>query len=71
MCKLTNDAEKSFMNDIIREFILEVIRPDEMQMYINEGALKYASEVHGIYDNTDKFIPHRFNLRCLVSFAPR
>ena len=71
MCKLTNEVEKSFMNDLIRESILDVIRLDEMQRYINEGAMKNTSEVHGIYDNTYKFIPHPFNIRCLVSFAPR
>ena len=53
------------MNDLIRASISDIVRAVEIQRFIDEGVFRCVNDVHEVYDNTEKFLPHRCNDACL------
>ena len=68
--KVMNQSEKEFVQDLIRASILDVVRPNEVQRFIDEGIFECVDDVKEVYNNAEKFLPHRCNPRCLCRVGP-
>ena len=62
---LTAD-EKDFVENLIRASIFDIVRPDEIGKYIDEGIFEDEEDVYFMFKDAETFLPHRCNDACLV-----
>lgn len=58
--------EKDFVDDLIRASVFDIVRPDEVQRFIDEGVFECVHDIHEVTDNGIAFLPHACTDRCLV-----
>ena len=66
--KLT-DEEKEFVEDLVRASIMDIVRSDEIDKFVDQGVFEYEEDVTSVYKDAEDFLPHRCNSRCLVKTA--
>ena len=63
--------EKHFVDDIIQTGIFDLVRPNKVQKFIDEGVFENPCDTFEVYNNASSFLPHRCNDSCLVKKANR
>ena len=66
MWGLMSEAEKEFVNDLIRASIFDIVRTNEVPRMIEEGIFTHPDDVYTVIEDAEKFLPHRCNDACLV-----
>ena len=61
-----SEKEKEFVNNLIRASIFDIVKSDEVPRMIEEGIFTHPDYVYSVYENAEKFLPHRCNDSCLV-----
>eukprot|EP00957_Ditylum_brightwellii_P212251 15367136-Ditylum_brightwellii.AAC.3 len=67
---LLNAQETEFVKDLIRASVFDVVKPSEVQRFIDEGIIEEVSDVKEIYDDDATCLRHRCSERCLRWVAP-
>ncbi len=57
---------KKIVNDLIRASIFDIVRPDEIQKFMDHGIFTHREDIEMVYENANKFLPHICNDACLV-----
>ena len=66
MWELMNEDKRTFVNDLIRASIFDIVRPDEIDRFMEDGIFTHREDVANVYENAMKFLPHVCNNACLV-----
>lgn len=61
-----NDEEKSFVHDLTRCSVLDIVRPNEVQRYIDEGVFKSIDDWKDTIVSARKHVGHICDSRCLA-----
>ena len=61
-----NEEQKSFVKDLIRVSILDIVRPNEIQTLIDEDIFEFANDVNEIIRDVERYLRHRCHSRCLA-----
>ena len=64
--KKLNQQEKDFVDDLCRCSVLDIVRSNEIQKYIDNGTFKTLDDHRDMVQNGLKFLGHVCNSRCLV-----
>ena len=67
--ELDNQWENSFVKDLIQNSVLDEIWSDEIPQYIEKDILEDDSKVQDVYDDSDGFLQHSQDSRCLFWVA--
>ena len=65
-----SQSQREFLDELICASILEIVRPEEVQRFIEHGLLKSLLDLKGVIQNASKIFPHRCNERCLIAVGP-
>ena len=60
---LMSDIETEFVNDLIRASICDIVRPDEVEKFVEEGVFTNVHDIHQVYEHAATYLPHRCNDR--------
>ena len=58
--------ERAFVEDLIRASVLDIVRPDEINKFIEDGVFVSKDDVHDVIADGISFLTHQCNSRCLV-----
>ena len=58
------------MNDMIRSSIIYIVRPSEIQNFIDEGLFQFANYIKELVQDTETILPHWYNTRCFSHVLP-
>ena len=61
--------EKEFVDNLIRASIFDIVKPEEIDRYIEEGIFDTDDDVNIVYNDGSTFLPHRCNDGFLVKQA--
>ena len=68
--KLITQAQSALVKYFIRASILKTVRPDEVQLLIDEGVFSSMYDYNGMIYYGRKVLGHECNLRLLVGVGP-
>ena len=60
------EYETDFVKDLIRVNVLDIVRPEKVDKFIEEGIFTDFNDIYTIYNNAKEFVPHRCNGACLT-----
>ena len=63
---LMSDIESAFVDDLIRASICDIVRPDEVDKFVEEGVFTNEHDLFQVYEHAETYLPHRCNDRCIV-----
>ena len=58
--------QREFVNNLIRDSLLDIVRVDEIQRLIDKGLFKNSNNVTKIFDIGQSVLSHHCTPRCLV-----
>ena len=61
-----NEEERIFVNNLIRASVFDIVKPKEVNKFIEEGIFDNQYDIYTVYENAELFLPHRCNDACLV-----
>jgi hypothetical protein len=51
---------------LIRASVFDIVKPEEVDRFIDEGVFDSAYDIFTVYENAETFLPHPCNDTCLV-----
>eukprot|EP00957_Ditylum_brightwellii_P127866 9750856-Ditylum_brightwellii.AAC.1 len=60
-----NEDKRTFVYDLIRASMFDIVRPDEVDRFMEDGIFTHREDVANVYENAKKFLPHICNDACL------
>ena len=68
--KALSESETSFVKDLIRASILDIVRTNEVQALIDEGIFQSMDNYEGMISDAEKYLPHKCSQRCQMRTGP-
>ena len=59
-----NDQTRDFLEELVRTSVVEIIKTDEVQSYIDQGLLSCEEEYHDVVEEARVKLTHRCDERC-------
>ena len=64
--KVLSEEEKAFVKDLIRASIVDIVRAEEYQSFIDESIFRSMDDHDDMIKDATKFLTHHCNSRCLM-----
>ena len=62
---MLNEEQKSFVDNLVRASVLDVVRPDEVQKMIEDGVYESVDDWFDMQNDASTFLGHICNSRCV------
>ncbi len=60
-----SDKQKDILEELIREYICDIVRDEDLEKLSNEGIIQSIDDVRSIEKDAECFLPHKYSMRCL------
>ena len=61
-----NEEERIFVNNLIRASVFDIVKPKEVNKFIEEGIFGNQYDIYTVYENAELFLSHHCNDAYLV-----